>query len=258
MKFHEAACLFPLDEENIGSLADDIRANGQLIAIELLGDEILDGRRRFMACKRAGVDPKFRQVDVSDPVQYVMSLNLQRRQLDKGQLAMVASRAREIYDRLAKERQVAGRQRGSEKQKGMVDTSPPSENTGKARDQAAAAVGVSGRTVDCATKVLNKGIPELIEAVDAGKVGVWVAAEIADMPDEEQIRELENPKTRGEYLEEKKPSEPPPEQAQEIKSRGVGVRLAHEALNCLTRIPKNDQLRGRGFQIVTDWIKSNK
>jgi transcriptional regulator with XRE-family HTH domain len=38
---------------------------------------------------------------------------------------------------------------------------------------------------------------------------------------------------------------------------GVGVIRAHEALNHLTRIPKNDALRKRGFQIVTDWIRHN-
>ena len=35
----------------------------------------------------------------------------------------------------------------------------------------------------------------------------------------------------------------------------VGVILANEALNVLMRIPKDDPLRKRGFQIVTDWIR---
>jgi hypothetical protein len=33
---------------------------------------------------------------------------------------------------------------------------------GDARDQVAKAVGVSGRTIDYATKVLNQAVPELI------------------------------------------------------------------------------------------------
>jgi hypothetical protein len=40
-------------------------------------------------------------------------------------------------------------------------------------------------------------------------------------------------------------------------SRGKGVMRANEALNCLMRIPKNDGLRKRGLQIVTDWISHN-
>jgi hypothetical protein len=50
----------------------------------------------------------------------------------------------------------------------------------------------------------------------------------------------------------------PEEEKPEGERRGKGVILANEAINCLTRIPKNDALRKRGFQIVTDWIKANK
>jgi len=39
--------------------------------------------------------------------------------------------------------------------------------------------------------------------------------------------------------------------------QGVGVIHAHEAINCLMRMPKRDALKKRGFQIVTDWIKDN-
>jgi ParB-like chromosome segregation protein Spo0J len=55
------------------------------------------------------------------------------------------------------------------------------------------------------------------------------------------------------------PAEPDPDTDPEARqSRGKGVALAHEAINCLARIPKNDGLRKRGFQIVTDWIRQNQ
>jgi hypothetical protein len=38
--------------------------------------------------------------------------------------------------------------------------------------------------------------------------------------------------------------------------KGVGVRQAHEAINCLIRTPKEQ--RGVAFQIVADWIKANE
>lgn len=41
-----------------------------------------------------------------------------------------------------------------------------------ARDEAAAAVGVSGRTVDFGTKVLKHGVPELVAAVDKGEIAM--------------------------------------------------------------------------------------
>ena len=43
----------------------------------------------------------------------------------------------------------------------------------------------------------------------------------------------------------------------ELKVKGVGVYRAHEAINSLTRIPKNDALRKQGFRLVTDFIRRN-
>jgi hypothetical protein len=52
--------------------------------------------------------------------------------------------------------------------------------------------------------------------------------------------------------------EPQEDTNREIKKLGVGVRYANEAINSLIRIPKNDALRKRGFEIVADWIKHNR
>ena len=40
--------------------------------------------------------------------------------------------------------------------------------------------------------------------------------------------------------------------------RGKGVRLAHEAIAVLKKIPRKDGLRQRGMEIVVDWITLNK
>jgi hypothetical protein len=77
---------------------------------------------------------------------------------------MVAARAREHYDQQAKERQ-------KRKPADSVPENLPEQN-GDARDHAAKAVGVSGKTVDYATKVLAQGTPELIKAVDEGRMAV--------------------------------------------------------------------------------------
>ncbi len=62
---------------------------------------------------------------------------------------MVGARVREIFDAQAKNRQQArkGKQGGA-----TVETLPQLE-TGKSRDKAGEAVGVSGKSVDHATKV---------------------------------------------------------------------------------------------------------
>ena len=43
-----------------------------------------------------------------------------------------------------------------------------------------------------------------------------------------------------------------------IKANRFGVARAHEAINSLKRISKSDELRERGFQVVTDWIIHNE
>lgn len=271
-EFHEAANIFPLDEDHLDELAGDIRKNGQQVAIELFNGLILDGRRRYLACGRAGIAPRFIEVDVADPVRYVLSLNLHRRHLTPSQAAMVGARAREIYDRQAKERQKETAIRSNKSRAGKeipeVVNLPPLDS-GKARDHAAKAVGVSGKSIDYGTKVLKTAIPEVVKAVDEGRMAVSTAAILASEPEDVQRHEVQfnaigrarnrkytsGPNGAGEPVpqipEEK-------ENNSEITARGVAIDRAHEAINCLKRIPKNDGLRKRGFQIVTDWIRDNK
>lgn len=258
IEFHDAANIFPLDEEHIAELAIDIQRNGQQVPIELIDGKIVDGRRRYLACQSADIEPMFKTVSPADPVGYVLSLNLHRRHLTPAQAAMVGGRVRAIYDEQAKERQQArkGKQSGS-----TVENLPQLE-TGKSRDKAGAAVGVSGKSVDFATKVLSQGTPELIKAVDEGRMAISSAAILATEPEDVQREELADPRRNRSYQsltkaakESRKPAE---DEAPVGERRGKGVILANEAINCLTRIPKNDALRKRGFQIVMDWIKANK
>lgn len=256
---HEAAAIFPMDEEHLNDLADDIRATGLRMPIELLDGKVLDGRRRLKACQMAGVSPAYRNVTVSDPVAYVMSLNLHRRHLTPSQLSMVAARVRSIYEAQAKARQVR-------KPADSVVENLPQQN--RARDAAGKAVGVSGKSVDFATRVLEKGTPELVRAVDEGRVAVSTAAVIAADPPDAQRSYVETSAKRkyrstrggGEFggTTRKEERSASPEPTTDIKSRGVGVRRANEAVDCLKRIPKHDSLRARGFQIVTDWIRRNR
>ena len=142
MQYHEAANIFPLDEEHLDELAQDISDHGQQIAIETLDGLIVDGRRRYLACQRAGIEPKFRKVEVVDPFAYVISLNIHRRHLTPSQLSMSAAMAREGYEKMAKERQkastsMAGKASGASRrgESNVVENLPPRSDNGKARDQ---------------------------------------------------------------------------------------------------------------------------
>jgi hypothetical protein len=95
------------------------------------------------------VQPTYRAVQVADPVAYVVSLNLKRRHLTPSQRSLCAARAREVYDRQAKERQRLSEGRGKKGPANLPDLK------GDARDQVGKAFGVSGRSVDYASEALK-------------------------------------------------------------------------------------------------------
>jgi len=274
MEYHKAASIFPLDEEHLDALAEDIRRNGLLCPIELLNGKIIDGRRRLLACKQAGVEPGFCDVNVPDPYQYVWSLNYHRRHLTISQRAMCAAR----YDsrpekEAAKKRMLAGKSSdgiaGGRGRKNPKVARP--RGFRQSRDDIGKLFGVSGILVDRAKRIITKGIPEVAEAVDRDKLTVNRADKLVRLPEKEQSKELEKATA-------KKPTRKKVSNAQSIKDRGVskgqpvkgeeeefdgklrgkGIVQANEAINCLMRIPKNDPFRERGFQIVMDWIRHNR
>ena len=58
---------------------------------------------------------------------------------------------------------------------------------GRTKDLAAAKAGLgSGKTLEAAQKVVESGAPELVAAMDEGKVSIHAAARIAELPREEQ------------------------------------------------------------------------
>lgn len=100
MEAHPAAGIFPLmGEEELKALAADIREHGQRHPIVRDGDGlIVDGRNRLAACELAGVEPRFEDVNGSDALALVVSLNVKRRNLTAAQRAIAAA---EAWDQVA-------------------------------------------------------------------------------------------------------------------------------------------------------------
>lgn len=161
--FHPAADIFPLMQgEEFEALKADIFQHGQREPIILTDDgQILDGRNRYRACQALGYDPFFERWQGDDPVAYVLSLNLHRRHLTESQRAMVAARAAGLS---------VGRPAGN------------SANLHYSIEGAADTVQVSRRSAANGKRVLDKGAPELVAAVDRGEVAVSAAADVATLP----------------------------------------------------------------------------
>jgi len=177
MQIHDAANVFPMmNTEQIDELADDIRKNGQQTEIELYDGKIIDGRNRYKACVKAGIEPKFCDVtEIGDPIRYVLSMNLHRRHLDAGQRAFVALNVEEYEAKEAKQRQ--RNSGGDVRNRNTVQVNLP-EPRGQARDKAAESLSVSGKSVSDA-KTVAQVSPELANLGVAGKLAPSIGAKIA-------------------------------------------------------------------------------
>lgn len=164
---HPAAELFPLIQgDDFEELVADVAANGLLEPIWLTSDgALLDGRNRVRACHRTGTQVSTRTYEGSDPVGFVVSLNLKRRHLTTGQKAMLAL---EVEELISPGRGARTDLRGDEL---VADLPQVSERERKSRERAAAVVGTSGRAVSQAKRV-REAAPELAEQVAAGTLAL--------------------------------------------------------------------------------------
>jgi ParB family chromosome partitioning protein len=91
LKFHDAADQFPLlSDKRLKELARDIKDRGQREAVRMLDGKILDGRNRYLACLKAGVEPEFEELPENvNPYAYAWSRNGERRDLTKDQRYLI-------------------------------------------------------------------------------------------------------------------------------------------------------------------------
>jgi hypothetical protein len=93
---HPLANLLPdMTAEEYEGLKASIKERGQEVPILLLNGQILDGRHRYRACLDLGIEPVTKEIATADPLGLVFTLNLQRRHLNKGQVAMIAAKLTE-------------------------------------------------------------------------------------------------------------------------------------------------------------------
>lgn len=172
MKFHPYSEIFPLIEgAEFDALVADIKTFGLREKIWLYDDKILDGRNRFLACKKAGVEPEFRTYrgTESGALALVVSSNINRRHLTESQRAMVAAR-------------IATLRHGGDR-KSDQGANLHLETIAAAAEK----FDVSPRSVKSARKVIEEGSKPLQRAVESGEVSVSRAAAVVDLPKPQQL-----------------------------------------------------------------------
>ena len=139
--------------EFLQKISDSFREKDSDIFRDFL-DEPKDGEK----------SPRLEWWEGEDPIAYVLSENLHRRHLDESQRAMV-------HARLATMRAEKGRP--SDKSTNLPTLS---------QSEASRLLNVSERSGRYARRVLEQAAPELVKAVDAGKVAVSAAMPLLFCP----------------------------------------------------------------------------
>lgn len=197
---HPAADLYPMmDEEALRGLSESIKRKGQQHPIIMIGDLILDGRNRWLACKMAGVEPKTKQWSgKGEPLEVVEALNDNRRHYQPGQLAAIAAAKMAYHAAKAKERQAAGGGDKRSKKGGPVSNESSLTGRGKkAQDnsqrsvaQAAKEVGAGVAATAAAASMIKKA-PTLVPLLRDGKITIEEAKRLAKLSPGERERAVD-------------------------------------------------------------------
>jgi hypothetical protein len=240
LSFHPLSEMFPLLEgERFTELVEDIRRNGLQHKISLYEGKILDGRNRYRAARELGIEIQTEIYSGTDPLGYVLSANLHRRHLSENQRGMMAA-------------SVATRPRGASRDACTIPTGL----------QAAEMFNVGTSTVDRAKVVRRNGVPELIQAVESGEIGLLPAQGIARLPAPEQQKFLQEAngdrrgrQTRRPAKKPKAPKLPPlPEDAEPIEEQLLR-RLRHFWVRTIVQCRKQIE-PARCAQIIIDYLNA--
>jgi hypothetical protein len=190
MKTHPATEIFPmLQGEDFDALVSSIQKFGQQVPCVRDGDTLLDGRNRLAACEKLGIQADF--VEYRDvvkqrgiqpngedeyplPSEYILAINLNRRQLTSDQMTMVGAKWLPIFQAEAKARMKAGKGKDGSGGRGRKKTLAPngaqvSSRSNRSDAKASAKVGVSERKIRQAADLIRSS-PELAAKVESGKL----------------------------------------------------------------------------------------
>jgi protein gp37 len=198
---HPAAEIMPfMGEDEFNGLVEDAEKNGFQNAVKVTKDRLLiDGRNRICASIVLEKDVRIEEFTPSDPIQYVLSENLERRHLSSQQKAAIAIEAEDLYQLLAEQAKQAQGTRAdllvqddanfSEK---IHESSKPEPKPQERRTDTklAKAFGTNQNYVAKAKKVKDHA-PELLPEVAAGNVDLNEAAKVAAQRKKETTGQLQ-------------------------------------------------------------------
>ena len=176
----------PLTDIEYAALERSLQAEGCRDALVLWRDTLIDGHNRYEICTKHGIP--FRTVhnnnfaSIEDVMLWMIDNHLARRSVSDFQRGVLALRKKEIVAQRMAERPPEAEPEG-DKNAPADDTSPP-WNT---REDVARAARVSSNTISQIERIQKAATPQLREAVRTGAISINAAANVAQLPEEQQI-----------------------------------------------------------------------
>ncbi|MCL4413567.1 MAG: hypothetical protein M1522_02270, partial [Actinobacteria bacterium] len=191
---HPLGALLPaMTSSEYTDLRDDVARHGQRHLVIVFQGQVLDGWHRYRVLSDLGIEPRCENFagDELDALHFVVSVNLRGRHLTTDQRAAIAVEIEKVEARLALERKREGGRKGRPGSGSHEESAGQEKDEAKlphlsrapqARDHAAAAVGVSPRTVATAKRIANMA-PDVAAAVKAGRLDLATATAAAKLPE---------------------------------------------------------------------------
>lgn len=174
----------PLTDIEYAALERSLQAEGCRDALVLWRDTLIDGHNRYEICTKHGIP--FRTVhnnnfaSLEDVMLWMIDNHLARRSVSDFQRGVLALRKKELVAARMAEQPP---QEDGDKNAPADDTSPP-WNT---REDVARAARVSSNTISQIERIQKAATPQLREAVRTGAISINAAANVAQLPEEQQI-----------------------------------------------------------------------
>ncbi|MGF6180176.1 transcriptional regulator with XRE-family HTH domain [Massilia sp. UYP32] len=174
----------PLTDIEYAALERSLQAEGCRDALVLWRDTLIDGHNRYEICKKHGIP--FRTVhnnnfaSLEDVMLWMIDNHLARRSVSDFQRGVFALRKKEIVAARMAENPPAEE---GDKNAPADDTSPPWST----REDVARAARVSSNTISQIERIQKAATPQLREAVRTGAISINAAANVAQLPEEQQI-----------------------------------------------------------------------
>lgn len=183
-----AALIPPLTDDEFERLEKSIIAEGCRDALVLWSNILIDGHNRYKICKKHNIE--FRTIqrefkDRDDVLVWIMQNQLSRRNLSDFQRVELVRKCEDAVKAQAKARQAE--YHGNQYESGLKEKFPEVQNVEKqSRDELGAMAGVSGKTYEHATAVLDKAPQPVIEATRRKELSINAAYGVTKLPESQQ------------------------------------------------------------------------